>query len=144
MGAGPTAVPTGDPLDQARHLYRQRAWADAFQAFSGADRQRPLEAEDLELLAMAAYLVGGDEDYLRALERAHYAHLQAGQGARAVRCAFWLGFRLLMRSEVGRATGWLGRAERLLKDEARECAERGYLLLPVVEQRLEAGDFEAA
>ena len=78
MGAGPTAVPTGDPLDQARHLYRQRAWADAFQAFSGADRQRPLEAEDLELLAMAAYLVGGDEDYLRALERAHYAHLQAG------------------------------------------------------------------
>ncbi|HTE82446.1 MAG TPA: LuxR C-terminal-related transcriptional regulator, partial [Reyranella sp.] len=28
--------------------------------------------------------------------------------------------------------------------DARECAERGYLLLPVVEQRLDTGDFDAA
>jgi hypothetical protein len=46
-----------------------------------------------------------------------------------------VGFRLLMRRETGRATGWLGRAYRLLERAARECAERGYLLLPVVEQR---------
>jgi DNA-binding CsgD family transcriptional regulator len=38
----------------------------------------------------------------------------------------------------------LDRAERSLDDETRECAERGYLLLPVVEQRLDMGDFEAA
>jgi hypothetical protein len=38
----------------------------------------------------------------------------------------------------------LGRAERSLENEMRECAERGYLLLPVVEQRLDMGDFEAA
>lgn len=131
-------------LDGARLRYGQRAWADAFQELFRADQETPLEAEDLELLAMSAYLIGQDDEYLKALERAHHAHLKAGQCARAVRCAFWLGFRSLMRGETGRATGWLSLAERLLEREDRECAERGYLLLPVVEQRFESGDFESA
>src|SRR5882724_1724310 len=133
-----------DHLKCGRKHYELRAWADAHNALSRADHETPLEAEDLELLAMAAYLVGRDDEYLRTLERAYNAHINAGQCARAVRCAFWLGFRLLMRSEMGRATGWLTRAQRLLERDARECAERGYLLLPVVEQRLESGDFETA
>jgi DNA-binding CsgD family transcriptional regulator/tetratricopeptide (TPR) repeat protein len=131
-------------LDRARLRYGQRAWADAFQEFFDADQETPLQADDLELLAMSAYLVGQDDEYLKALERAHHAHLKAGHCARAVRCAFWLGFRWLMRGEMGRATGWLSLAERLLEREDRECAERGYLLLPVVEQRFESGDFESA
>ena len=44
----------------------------------------------------------------------------------------------------GPATGWIARAQRLLEHEEHECAERGYLLLPVVEQHLAAGDLEAA
>jgi DNA-binding CsgD family transcriptional regulator len=131
-------------LARARQHYRRRAWADAFQGLFRADQETSLEAEDLELLAMSAYLTGRDDEYLSALERAHHAHLSAGQRTCAVRCAFWLGFRLLMRGETGRATGWFGRAQRLLERDARECAERGYLLTPVVEQRLAAGDFEAA
>ena len=134
----------GCQLDHARNCYQQRTWTEAYRAFSLADREKALEAEDLEQLALAAYLVGRDDEYLSALERAHYAHLSAGQCARAVRCAFWLGFRLLMRGETGRASGWLRGAERLLDQKARECAERGYLLLPVVEQRLDAGAFETA
>jgi DNA-binding CsgD family transcriptional regulator len=134
-----------DPgLHRARELYRQRVWSDAYRALSQADRENALDPEDIESLALAAYLTGRDDEYLSVLERAHHAHLDAGQGARAVRCAFWLGFRLLMRGETGRATGWLSRAERLLKDEAIECAERGYLLLPVVEQHIDAGSFETA
>jgi DNA-binding CsgD family transcriptional regulator len=134
----------GHPLECGRKHYEFRAWADAYNALSLADREAPLEAADLERFAMAAYLTGRDDEYLGTLERAHNAHLNAGQCARAVRCAFWLGFRLLMRSETGRATGWLARAQRLLEGAAQECAERGYLLLPVVEQRLESGDFETA
>ncbi len=131
-------------LTCGRNYYQRRSWADAYNALSLADQEAPLRAEDLELLAMAAYLLGRDDEYLRTLERAHHAHVNAGQCARAVRCAFWLGFRLLMRGETGRATGWFSRAQRLLERDARECAERGYLLLPVVEQRLESGDFETA
>ena len=133
-----------DHLECGRKHYELRAWADAYNALSLADQETPLGAEDLELLAMAAYLIGRDDEYLRTLERAYNAHVNAGQCARAVRCAFWLGFRLLMRGETGRATGWLARAQRLLERDARECAEQGYLLLPVVEQHLESGDFETA
>jgi len=133
-----------DALDRARQCYRLRAWAEAFEILSRADQETPLEAEDLDRLAMAAYLIGRDDDYLGTLERAYNAHVNAGQCARAIRCAFWLSFRLLMRSETGRATGWLARAQRLLEREAHECAERGYLLLPVVEQRFDTGDFETA
>jgi DNA-binding CsgD family transcriptional regulator len=131
-------------LERGRACYRQAAWADAYQSLSAADQAAPLGGDDLELLAMAAYLIGQDEDYLTALDRAHQAHLNAGQGLRAVRCAFWLGLRFLFRGETGRATGWLARAQRLLEGETHECAERGYLLLPIVEQQLAAGHFEAA
>ncbi|MGH8543805.1 MAG: helix-turn-helix transcriptional regulator [Gammaproteobacteria bacterium] len=93
---------------------------------------------------MAAYLIGRDDEYLSALERAHHARLNADESLRAIRCAFWLGFRLFLRREAGRATGWFARAQRLLEREAHECAERGYLLLPVVEQQLAAGHCEAA
>jgi hypothetical protein len=131
-------------LRRARQCYGRRAWADAYQAFALADQETALAGDDLERLAMAAYLTGRDEAYLGALERAYVAHRDGRQGRRAVRCAFWLGFRLLMRGEVGRATGWFARGERLLEREERECAERGYLLLPVVEQRIEATDHEGA
>jgi DNA-binding CsgD family transcriptional regulator len=142
-GRCPDAAGVGK-LDRARRSYGQRAWSTAYQAFLLADRETSLAAQDLEALAMSACLIGRDDEYLRALERAHTAYVTAGQCARAVRCAFWLGFRLLMRGETGRATGWFARAQRLLERDARECAEQGYLLLPVVEQRLDAGEYESA
>ena len=133
-----------DHLERGRSHYELRKWTGAYNALSLADQQTPLEAEDLELFAMTAYLVGRDEEYLRTLERAHNAHIDAGQFACAVRCAFWLGFRLQMRGETGHATGWFARAQRLLESNAPSCAERGYLRLPIVEEHLESGDFEAA
>ena len=137
-------VAAGAHLQCGRKRYEQRAWMDAYSALALADRETSLGAEDLERLAMAAYLIGRDDEYLCTLERAHNAHRDAGQRARAVRCAFWLGFRLLMRGETGRATGWLARAQRLLERDPSECPEQGYLLLPAVEERLDSGDFEAA
>ena len=125
----------GEP-ERGRECYAQRKWADAYDSLSRADQTTPLGGKDLNLLAMAAYLIGRDEDYLSALERAHQAYLDAGEGVQAVRGAFWLGMRLFFRGETGRATGWLARAQRLLERETHECAERGYLLLPVVEQCL--------
>ncbi len=133
-----------DKLERGRESYGRRAWGDAYESLSLADRAAPLGAEDLELLAISAFLVGRDDDYVRALDRAHHAHLDAGEGVRAARSAFWLGLRLLLRGEMGRATGWLARAQRLLEREEHDCVERGYLLLPVAEQRLAAGDWEAA
>jgi ATP/maltotriose-dependent transcriptional regulator MalT len=133
-----------DSLEQGRECYQRRAWLDAWRALTLAARQTQLEGADLERLAMSAYLLGRDDEYLDALDRAHAAHLSAGDDLPAVRCAFWLGFRLLMRGETGRANGWFARAQRLLERQTHECAEHGYVLLPLVEQQLDAGDHEAA
>jgi DNA-binding CsgD family transcriptional regulator len=131
-------------LERGRAHYERREWADALRELWLADEAAPLPAADLELLAMAAYLTGRDDDYLRVLERAHHAHLDSGERPRAVRCAFWLGFKLLLRGATGGATGWFARGQRLLEGEERPCAEQGYLLTPVVEQQIAAGELDAA
>jgi hypothetical protein len=99
----------------------------------------PLGREDLELLATAAHLLGRVEDCLRALQR----HAEGGDLRRAARNAFWLAFHLINHGELTQASGWLARANRLLEHE-QECAERGYLLLPVALQQGVAADFAAA
>lgn len=132
-----------EQLTRGRESYKLRAWAEAYEAFSLASRAGELDAEDLELFAMAAYLTGRDDDYLDALDRAHRAHLEAGETRRAARAAFWLSLRLLFRGSIGPATGWLGRAQRLLEREC-ECAEHGYVLLGLSQRHCHSGEWDAA
>ena len=131
-------------IERGRRSYARRAWVDAYESLTLADQAVPLGAEDLELLATSAYMLGRDDEYVDGLERAHHVYLDGHEGLRAVRCAFWMGINLVLRGEMGRATGWLGRARRLLDREARDCVERGYLLLPLVFEHEAAGDYEAA
>jgi DNA-binding CsgD family transcriptional regulator len=131
-------------LDRGRAHCAAQEWSDAYRALSRADREAPLAAADLELLATSAWVTGRDDALLRALERAHQAHRDTGEHRPAARCAFWLGFRLLLRGETGHATGWFRRAQRLVAGEAAECAEHGYLLIPAVEQQIAAGEREVA
>jgi DNA-binding CsgD family transcriptional regulator len=129
---------------RGREAFAGRAWPEAFDLLSRADLAAPLSAEGLELLATSAYMLGRDDEHIRALERAHHAHLDAGDTPRAVYCAYWIGHNLMLRGEMGPATGWFGRAQRLLDREERECSERGYLLIPVLVGHAIKGDHEAA
>lgn len=131
-------------LERGRELYGRRAWIDAHASLSRADREAPLAAEDLELLATSAYMLGRDDAVLSSLERAHHAHLEEGSALRAARCAWWLGINLAMRGEMSPSTGWFGRAERMIEREGRDCVERGYMLMPVLLRHVAAGDAEAA
>lgn len=135
---------TIEELGRGRESYAKRAWTEAYESLSRADRAAPLGAKDLELLATSAYMLGRDDEYLSALERAHHAYLDAGEALRAVRCAFWVGVNLAFRGEMGRASGWLGRAQRLLERQERDCVEQGYLLLPLMFEHEATGDYEAA
>jgi DNA-binding NarL/FixJ family response regulator len=135
---------TADALDRGRESFQRRAWADAFDRLSAADRETPLAPEDLERLAMAAYLVGRDAECDEVSARAHQEWLRLGGTERAVRCAFWLAFGLLNRGELARAGGWLARARRLLDDGHLDCVEQGYLLIPLAFQCLAEGDAAAA
>jgi DNA-binding CsgD family transcriptional regulator len=133
-------------MDQAlirgRAAYARCAWADAFDALRAADRTAPLESQDLERMATAAYLAGRETEFSGALERAHDAHLTAGCCEQAARCAFWLALNCLMAAESAKCGGWLAHARRLL--EGRDCAEQGYLMLPLAEQQLRLPDPAAA
>ena len=130
-------------LARGRAAAGRRAWADAYTAMSTADRSSPLAAEDLELLATAAYLLGHVQDCLQALQRAQQLHAEHGDRRRAARCAFWLWFHLINQGEVAQASGWLARGNRLLEQEP-ECAEHGYLLVAVAFHDVVAGDHSAA
>jgi DNA-binding CsgD family transcriptional regulator len=131
-------------LERGRDSYTRRAWTVAYASLSHADQLGSLGADDLELLATSAYMLGRDDEYLSTLERAHHAYLEAGEALRAARCAFWVGVNLATREEMARATGWLGRAQRLVEREERDCVEQGYLLVPIALQHEAAGDQEAA
>jgi DNA-binding CsgD family transcriptional regulator len=137
-------VTTAEARARAREAFGRRAWAEAFAELSAADREAPLEPDDLERLATAAYLVGRDEDSADLWERAHNELLGGGDVLRAARCAGWLVFVLLNGGEFARAGGWLARARRLVDDAQRDCAEQGHLLVPVAFQRAVEGDWPSA
>ena len=140
---GHRAPDRADELERGREAYARRAWLEAHDLLLGAHEQSPLEAQDLYLLGTTAYMLGRDEDSFAWLERTHQRYLADGELLPAGRCAALLGLNLAARGEIGPASGWLGRAQRLI-DPIGECAERGYLLLPGVFQQEAAGDYAAA
>lgn len=129
-------------LDRARDAYRRRAWLHAYESLCLVDAADGLGVGDLELLATTAYLLARNDDGVAAWDRAHRLHLDADDTVAAARCAIWLGFGLIDLGEVAGATGWFGRAKRLLEREKRDCVEQGYVLVPVALAQL-GGEYEA-
>ena len=131
-------------LADARRSTAERSWLEAREAFARADGSAPLDAEDLELWATAELMLAEDEAAVATLERVHDGYLERGETVRAVRAAIWIGMNLAYSGAVGPASGWLGRAQRLLDQEPGDSAEQGYLLLPLVFRHEAAGEYEEA
>ena len=116
---------------------------DAYTQLSAADGEASLGVDDLERLAVAAYLAGDDAASTDAWVRAHQECVRVGDPVRAVRCAFWLVVGLVVRGEAAAASGWLARAQRLAGDvEGR--VEEACLLLGDAVQLMFMGDAEQA
>ena len=135
---------TADELERGRDAHARSAWGEAYELLERAERAAPLSGSDLVLLATSAHMLGLVDEFLPLLERAHHAYVEEGEALPAVRCAFWIGMNLALRGEMGPATGWLGRAQRLLEREGGESVEQGYMLLPVAFQHEMSGDFDGA
>ena len=127
-------------LRRARKSFEQRAWAESYRLLRAADCDAPLDAEDLERLAIAAHLVARDDECESVTARAHQAFLDRGDREGAARAAFWLGFSLMQRGAIAPASGWFARAGRLLDEGQLDCAVRGYLLIPVAITCIVQGD----
>jgi DNA-binding NarL/FixJ family response regulator len=132
-----------EELERGREAYARRAWLEAYDALTTAERQAALDAPDVDLLATCAFMLGREDESAAWLECGHRRYLEGAETLGAVRCALWIGLNLASRGQLGPATGWLGRAQRLLEHEA-DCAEHGYLLLPVMFRHEAAGDFAEA
>ena len=117
-----------DSLQLGRDAFKQKAWRDAVDALSAADKDAQLSLDDLERLALAAYLVGEDRECAQAWTRAHHQSIQQNQPSRAARCAFWQACGLLFRGEVAPALGWIARGKRVLDDHSEDCAEKCWLI----------------
>ncbi|MET0212559.1 MAG: LuxR C-terminal-related transcriptional regulator [Vicinamibacterales bacterium] len=134
---------SSEALDRGRESFASHAWGDAYACLSAADCETPLQGEDLERLAYAAYLTGRDADSEGILTRAHQAFLSRGDPEGAARCAFWLAFALLNSGDFARGGGWIARAQRVL-GEGSECVVHGYLLMPAGVRRVMEGDADGA
>ena len=134
----------GSLVDRARRAFDAQRWADAYALLREGEASAPLVGPDLHRLAVAAALLGHDDERVDAWERAYQAFLSAGDVARALRTTFWLSVALMSSGEVARASGWFARGQRLLETAGGDEHERAYLAIPAALQRLEGGDPRAA
>ena len=132
-------------LAQGREAFRREAWSEARALLAAADRETPLDADDLERLATAAHLIGDDSASIDAMTRAHHGFLERGDAVAAARLAVWMTFAMFERPALqAQAMGWLARARRLFDDTGTVCAERGFLLCAEAFTRVRANDAASA
>jgi DNA-binding NarL/FixJ family response regulator len=129
-----------DRAERARGSFERRMWGDVFDQLSAARRERQLDAEDLERLAVAAYMLGSDEACDEAWIAAHQLWARSGEAERAARCAFWQALGLFFRGDLAPAMGWVARGGRLLEESGRECVEQAWLQMLTDLPRLFEGD----
>jgi DNA-binding CsgD family transcriptional regulator len=126
-------------LAEGHRGFGERSWSKAFSELSLADRESPLDPEDLLLLAQSAQLIGKDAEAADILARAHQAWLTRDEFELAAGCAIRLGFSLLIRGDAAQGSGWISRAARLLEGRP-ECVQHGYLLLTAGYRSFHGGD----
>lgn len=119
-------TPAGSLVERARSRVTDRAWRDARELFLTADAQQRLGIDDLERLALAAYLSGETATATEVWTRAMQAATDAGDPHRAARQAIRVGADLAFRGQFAPAMGWFGRAGSLVEDSP-DCAEQAWL-----------------
>ena len=111
-----------DSVSAGREAFARFAWADALAAFSDAERHAPLDPDDLQMMAAAAWWNGEIDEAVDAYERAHGLLVREGRRNEAATVALRLGELAVRRFSPAVGNGWLTRAERLLEGEAESSA----------------------
>ena len=156
LGAGPSdrgewafrrhteAMRTVDVLlAQASASFAERSWGDAYARFATADAATSLDLDDLEKLALTAYLTGHDEESRLAWTRAHHEAIRRDDRRRAAGHALLVGSGLMFRGEIAPAMGWFTRGGRVLEG-CDECPEHAWLRIWNAFAQMWGGDPEGA
>ena len=129
-------------LDAARDAYRRHDWAGARDGFGAAQAAGELAAADLDALADAAWWLGDFDQASAVLEEAYRRHLDDGRPRPAAMAAIGIAVNHFLRGDGVVGSGWVGRAQRLLRDQP-EHTEHGYLLYLELEGGLGGGEADA-
>ncbi|HEX6758874.1 MAG TPA: LuxR C-terminal-related transcriptional regulator [Propionibacteriaceae bacterium] len=130
-------------LELARASFAQRLWGDAYAQFVTAEAATPLGLDDLEKLALAAYLTGHEQESMIAWTRAHREAIRRDDPQRAARNAFLIGSGLMFRGETAPGLGWFARGGRVLEG-CGECAEQAWPRIWNAFAQMWGGDAEGA
>jgi DNA-binding NarL/FixJ family response regulator len=114
-------------LHLARDAHARRDWPMAVSLFREAEAAGPLLPDDLYAWSDAAWWLGDNEQMFAAAERAYAAYLDCDQPRRAAVAATDIAAAHFLAGDGTVASGWIGRAQRLLAHEP-DSAERGYLV----------------
>jgi ATP/maltotriose-dependent transcriptional regulator MalT len=130
-------------LDAARDAYARRDWPGARAGFRAGRDAGELSADDLHIWADAAWWLGLVDESLAAAEEAHRMFLQGAHPRQAAAAAMRIALSLFLRGDDVAGSGWMSRAQRILRDQP-ECPEHGYVrYLLEVEAALGGDDLDA-
>ena len=130
-------------LDAAREAYARRDWQGARDGFRASRDAGELSADDLHIWADAAWWLGLVDESLAAAEEAYRMFLQGTRPQQAASSAMTIAVSLFLRGDDVEGSGWMSRAQRILRDQP-ECPEHGYVrYLLEVEAGLGGGDLDA-
>ncbi|MDP3893262.1 helix-turn-helix transcriptional regulator [Nocardioides sp.] len=110
MDDGPSTI------EAARDAYERRDFRAAYRALSTMPTVADLDADDLWILADAAWWLGRITECLRTSEEVHRRYLASGQVDRAATRALEIALHWFLRGEHVIASGWVNRARRLVGD----------------------------
>ena len=115
----------GEVLLAARDAHRRRDWPAAHERYAAARAAGELAAADLEAYADATWWLGEFDESSAILEEAYRGYLDEGRPRAAAMAAIGIAVNSFLRGDGVVGTGWVGRAQRLLRDEP-EHVEHGY------------------
>ena len=128
-------------LKAAHQALGRREWAAARDGFQAAAKHGNLGPDDLNALGDSAWWLGAVDEALASYEGAYRLYLQGEQPRKAAISALGLAVSLFLRGDVEIGSGWMNRAQRLLRAEP-EGAEHGYLSYFDLESSLAGGDLD--
>jgi DNA-binding NarL/FixJ family response regulator len=130
-------------LTEARAAFDRRDWTSARAGLRAAWEHGGLEAGDLSILADSAWWLGDLEEAVTAYEEAYRLYVDGGLPEQAATAALDIAVSLLFRGEEVGASGWLSRAQRLLRDRPESIAQGRLIYLLEVEAALNGPDLDS-
>jgi DNA-binding CsgD family transcriptional regulator len=133
----------GIDVPQVR-AFTSHDWPAEYTRLAESDQGAPLSPEDLERWAVAAHLIGEDDQVISLRDRAYRNYLDRGLTRQAARCIFWIGFHLDNAGRAAQAAGWLERLRRILAELDEDDPLWALEWLALAFRAMQAADAETA